>query len=111
MLFLDGNLYKNSRIKIYRKKFSAETGVSSNRDLVDVLDGSGADARVKQGPVACALAAANAANVCGKSTSTVRVARCLGKNVPKNIKYTKWPQNIPNNQKIYRMATKYTKSP
>jgi hypothetical protein len=24
-------------------------------------------------------------------------------------KYTKWPQNIPNGHKIYQMATKYTK--
>jgi hypothetical protein len=27
------------------------------------------------------------------------------------IKYTKWPQTIPNNHKIYQMATKYTKCP
>jgi hypothetical protein len=26
-------------------------------------------------------------------------------------KYTKWPQNIPNDQKIYQMTTKYTKWP
>jgi hypothetical protein len=24
-------------------------------------------------------------------------------------KYTKWPQNIPNNHKVYQMTTKYTK--
>jgi hypothetical protein len=30
-----------------------------------------------------------------------------GKNVPKNIKYTKWPQNVPKGHKIYQMATKY----
>jgi hypothetical protein len=36
-------------------------------------------------------------------------------NIPKKyqitIKYTKWPQNIPNGHKIYQMATKYTKWP
>jgi hypothetical protein len=26
-------------------------------------------------------------------------------------KYTKWPQNIPNDHKIYQMTTKYTKWP
>jgi hypothetical protein len=38
------------------------------------------------------------------------------KNIPNNhkifkmaTKYTKWPQNIPNGHKIYQMATKYIK--
>jgi hypothetical protein len=41
-----------------------------------------------------------------------------GKYIPNNhkiyqmaTKYTKWPQNIPNGHKIYQMATKYTKWP
>jgi hypothetical protein len=29
--------------------------------------------------------------------------------IPKRDKYTKLPQNIPNDHKIYQMATKYTK--
>jgi hypothetical protein len=44
------------------------------------------------------------------------VSLFLGKNIPNDhkiyqmaSKYTKWPQNIPNGRKIYQMATKYTK--
>jgi hypothetical protein len=29
--------------------------------------------------------------------------------IPNEHTYTKWPQNIPNDHKIYQMATKYTK--
>jgi hypothetical protein len=32
----------------------------------------------------------------------------LGKYTKLNIKYTKWPQNIPNIRKIYQKAIKYT---
>jgi hypothetical protein len=30
-------------------------------------------------------------------------------NILNDQKYTKWQRNIPNDQKIYQMATKYTK--
>jgi hypothetical protein len=30
----------------------------------------------------------------------------LGPNIPKREKYTKWPQTIPNDNKIYQIAVK-----
>jgi hypothetical protein len=35
----------------------------------------------------------------------------LGTRYQNGEKYTKWPQNIPNDLKIYQMTTKYTKWP
>jgi hypothetical protein len=40
--------------------------------------------------------------------SSARVARFFWYNVPKRGKYTKWPQNIPNGDK---MSGKFTERP